>query len=135
MVNKLTSAAIAASVFVVASAAATSGASAACIYSEWINTMANHAIASMTGRDCNGVLALNAIGQDAQGNTFDFGWTPMQITAPGSFAATFAGAEATNDVIMTVHASDKTMNTKIITTTNDGQVTEWFAHFRLDSIH
>lgn len=135
MSNKIRSTIIGAAAFAAFSVASTVGAFAACTYSEWVSTLPNHPVPYMTGRDCNGVLALNAIGEDAQGNIEDFGWTPMQLTSPDNFSATFVGADATNDVHLTVHASDQTMNVAITTTLNDGTVTQWGGHYKLGSIY
>lgn len=135
MFNPVKSSLLAAATFAAISLVSTGGAFAACAYSEWVSTLPNHPVPHMTGRDCNGVLALNAFGEDAQGNVTDFGWTPMLLTSPDNFSATFVGADATNDVRLTVHAIDQTMNVAITTTLNDGTVTNWGGHYKLESIH
>lgn len=131
MSKTLKSAIIAAATFTAVTIASTSGAFAACAYSEWSNTMPNHPVASMTGRNCNGSHALKAVGPDGH----DFGWTPMQSTGVNSFTATFVGNEASNDVDLTLHPVSKTMNVKIVTNYNNGTSATWGGHFKLDAIH
>lgn len=134
MFNPVKSTIIAAATFAAFGLASTGGALAACAYSEWASTIPNHPVPHMTGRDCDGVLALNAIGQDEFGNVKDFGWTPMTVTSPNNFHAVFTDANATNDVYLTVHA-DMTMNVGIKTTLIDGTTTNWGAHYKLESVH
>lgn len=110
------------------------GASAACIHTEWQNTMKDHVIPHITGRDCDGVLSINAQGLDAQGQLVDFGWAQAEQIGPDTFKAAFVGADATNDLTMEVNPANETMHVAIDTKYTNGTTKEWFGNYKLNSV-
>lgn len=135
MTNKLKTSIIFAASAVTITLLSSTSAFAACVHTEWQNTMANHAIPTIIGRDCNGNLAVSAQGVDPQGQTVDFGWAQMQQTSADEFAAAFVGADATNNLQMKVHPVNQTMNVRISSEFNDGTSTVWFGHYKLKSTY
>ncbi len=109
----------------------TSGAMAACVFSEWTNIVPGHALPTITGRDCNGDLSVNVIGAAPNGNTHDFGWSAMQQVGPNSFTASFVDANATNNIRLDIVPQLKSMHVAIETKLNNGQVTNWGADYVL----
>lgn len=111
--------------------ASTGSAMAACVYTEWTNVLPGHALPTITGRVCDTDMAVNVIGADPSGQTFDFGWANATQISTDSFTATFVDANATNKIQMNILPVLKSMHVIIETKLTTGATTNWTADYIL----
>ncbi len=136
MKKTIFSSAAMAGAFVATSLFSTGSALAACTLTEWTNILPGHPLPQVTGRVCDGDMAVNVIGADPSGATFDFGWSAMEQIGTDSFTAEFVDANATNKIQMDVNPLLNTMRMTIDTTIlATSQNTIWYADYVLTKVY
>ncbi len=115
--------------------ASTGRAMAACVYSEWRNVVPGHALPTITSRVCDAEIAVNVIGADPSGQTFDFGWVEATKIGTDSFRAEFVDANATNKLQMNILPVLNSMHVMIETVLGDGESTNWTADYVLSKTY
>ncbi|MCF6302962.1 MAG: hypothetical protein L3J13_07145 [Devosiaceae bacterium] len=137
MKKSIISKAILGAIFATAAFAATGSAMAqtACVYTEWSNVEAGHALPTITSRVCGDDMAVNVIGADPSGQTFDFGWSESTRLGPDSFSAVFVDANASNKIQLNILPVLNSMHAIIETTLTGGATTNWTADYVLSKTY
>lgn len=114
-----------------ATLASPASAQTTCVFTEWTNVLPGHALPTITNRVCDTDVAINVIGADPSGQTFDFGWADATQIGTDSFSAEFVDANATNKIQVNILPVLNSMHVIIETKLTSGDTTNWTADYVL----